>query len=76
MSGDGDDFTITVARRKYPIFQIYIYLQHTRNFDGPKNLVISSIPVLSGSVVISAMLLQISRPLKPWDMQNIHAITS
>ena len=27
-------------------------------------------------VQIAAMLLQISRPLKPWDMQNIYAITS
>ena len=33
MSGDGDDFTITVARRKYPIFQIYIYLQRICRLD-------------------------------------------
>jgi len=29
---------------------------------------------LNMSVTIAAMLLQISRPLKPWDMQNIYAI--
>jgi len=61
LSGDGDDFTITVARRKYPIFQIYIYLQRILHHADRG---------------ISAMLLQISRPLKPWDMQNIYAIFS
>jgi len=34
------------------------YLQHTWNFDGPKNLVISSIPVLRAKVGIPAIYLR------------------
>ena len=58
----------------FQVFSVCRYLQHTRNFERPKKLVISSIPVLRATVVISAIYLQLNKQLKQCDILNVSAL--